>query len=88
MPGQSVLPPPSDTGAAMPSGVGSPQDKTITVTQGDVIETVTIGGAQPGQTVIVTVGGEMQTVTVEPGMTSKYPYAILVVASANNRVRS
>lgn len=41
-----------------------PQDETITITQGGVTETVTIGGAQPGQTVVVTVGGEAKTVTI------------------------
>jgi hypothetical protein len=75
MAGKSFSPQPSDTGAAIPNGMSSPQDETITVTQGGETETVTIGGVgQVGQTVIVTVGGVMQTITVGPGLTSKYSH--------------
>lgn len=74
MPGESGMPPlPSDTGAAMqPSGL--PQQETVTVTEGGDVETVTIGGVQPGKTgVIITVGGELQTITVGQTLAPGFP---------------
>lgn len=67
----------SNTGEEMSSGLqpsGTVQQETMMVTQGSIVETVTIDGTQSGQTVIVTVGGEMQTLTVGsyyPQMTGK-----------------
>lgn len=46
-----------------------PQDEIITVTQGGGTETVSVGSARPGQTVVVTVGGEVRTVTIAGKLT-------------------
>lgn len=77
------MPPlPTDTGATMPLGT----QETLTVTQGSVVETVTIGGAQPGQTVVVTVAGVPQTITVGsdyPIMTGECTISLNVKTCAN-----
>ncbi|KAA8914702.1 hypothetical protein TRICI_002853 [Trichomonascus ciferrii] len=72
--GGSMSMPLTDTGVAMTTTTpsSSPQQETLTLTQGGEVETVTIHGGQPGQTVVVTVGGEKQTVTIPPQLTGKH----------------
>lgn len=67
MSGESGISPlPTNTEATIPPDT---QQKTMTVTQGSVVESLTIGGVQSEQTVVVTVGSIPQTLTVE----SSYP---------------
>jgi hypothetical protein len=65
------LPQASGSGAEMQS----PLPETITVTESGQIETVTVypsTGAQPGETMVVTVGGETRTITIGSPRTCKY----------------
>lgn len=72
VPSQSGMPPLlTDTGSTLFSDM----QETMTVTQGDAVETITIGDARPGETVVVTVGGERQTLTIgtnQPPKTGEY----------------
>lgn len=59
-----------DTGAAIPGSPGQPGPEIITVTREGKVNTVTahpIKGAQPGDTMVVTVEGQKETITIGAG---------------------